>query len=535
MVCTNNSPVYRPHSLGGINKAIAKADGYTVALEWDRAFALVQNDILAYNIYYSTIREDVFTEGVKFVSVEDGYLNTCIFGLTPGDTYYFAVRATEFSQGDVNLSSLPDSDQPYLKVYPETILLSDISDTDLSIPVADINDFPAYGTILIGTEIIKYSNKDIPGSALIVSDISGRGYLDTNQRFHNTDGYDGVEYQNPLVKFWSGFDDGNSVVAQETPKFAYPYYARTDADGYKTVNADLLTTDLSGSDASQQDFTPYDFSGWRRTDPLSLLRGDCIGTYYGGEQFCADGYNGVGRQIRGVPLQEENSRRQETLLEITGEPVVLVRRVWTGIRCSCYTPTKEYVSHRCPNCLGTGFVVGYDQFYNPRRSDGRILVRFGPTEDDLKFMDAGLESTLIPDCWTLVVPAVKDRDFIIRFNEDGTEEFRYEILHVTRNKLIESLSGGQKFSAQRVRKTDPIYEFRSVYSTATMPETINTTLGYVPGPGGILPHTHEVVISEGIVSLTQINQTTGLSKGHNHPIVDGQVMTVLGHSHQIIL
>ena len=69
MVCTNNSPVYRPHSLGGINKAIAKADGYTVAIEWDRAFALVQNDILAYNIYYSTIREDVFTEGVNTSSL----------------------------------------------------------------------------------------------------------------------------------------------------------------------------------------------------------------------------------------------------------------------------------------------------------------------------------------------------------------------------------------------------------------------------------------------------------------------------------
>ncbi len=150
-------------------------------------------------------------------------------------------------------------------------------------------------------------------------------------------------------------------------------------------------------------------------------------------------------------------------------------------------------------------------------------------------MDAGLESTLIPDCWTLVYPAVKDRDFVIRFNEDGTEEFRYEILHVTRNKLLEGFSGGQKFTAHRVRRTDPIYQFRYVASTATMPQTINTTIGLVSGPGGIAPHTHEIVISEGIVSLTQINQTTGVSQGHNHPVVDGVVQEVLGHTHQIVL
>ena len=534
-ICLDHNPAYRPHTKGGLNFAGCQDDGYTIAIEWDKAYVSSSDYNLAYNIYYSTIKDDVFSEGVKYVSVDDGYLNVCLTQFTPGDTYYFAVRATEYELAIMNLALLPDGITD-LKVYPETVLLSDMSISDLTMQIDDINEFPAFGVILVGTELIRYTSKDIPNNELLIAE---RGYLGTNVRFHQTDGYDGVANQDPIITFWKGFEEQNEHIILETANFFKPNHARTDADGYKSQTEDLLTTDLSASDENQSDFPSYDYVGWHRTDPIDLLRGNCIGTYYGGEQFCADGYLGVGRQLRGVPFQDQNARRQEVLLGLTGESCVLVRRLWKGIRCSCYKSTTEFPQDRCPHCFSTGFITGYQQFFNQRRSDGRILVRFNPSKDDLKFQENGLESEFIPECWTMVFPAVKDRDFIIRFNEDGTEEFRYEILDVTRNKLLEGFSGRQSFTAKRVRKTDPIYQWRAIRSTATMPTTITTTIGMVSGPGGIPPHTHNIVINENIVSLSQINQTTSLSSdssnSHNHVVINGIVQEALGHSHTIVL
>lgn len=547
MSCNPRKPKYIPHTEGGILTAATRGDGYVIAISWCQAYPDTLGLNVAYNIYFSTLREDVFKEGVKYVSIDPDIFLTEIYEFTPGDTFYFAVRATEFDPVYVNLSLLPDAGSS--KVYPEGMLLSDISATSSSIPISDLDQFPAFGIVQVGVELIQYLNKD-----LVTNSLTGltRGFQDTEARLHTTDGYDGYEtFSNQLVRFWTGFEEENEVVFQETSSFQYPNYPRTNTDGYKEVLKDLLTTDLGGtdesfgsvsvdaggsSDNSQTAFPAFDYAGWHRTDPGALLRGECIGTYYGGEQFCADGYSGVGRQVRGVPIQTENARRQEVLLEVTGEPVILVRRMWTGDRCSCYLANTEHPEHRCIHCFGTGFITGYQQFFNPRRSDGRILVRFGPTEDDLKFENAGLESTFIPDCWTLVVPSVKDRDFIIRFNEDGTEEFRYEILNVTRNKLFNTTSGAQKFRAQRVRKFDPIYQWRSIRNTATMPQVLTTSIGMVPGPGGIPPHLHNIIINESIVSLSQINQTTSISQGHNHQVRNGVIVNEeLGHTHTIII
>ena len=143
-VCIDHKPVYRPHTRGGINFAGSQNDGYTVAIEWDRAYVSGLGQRLAYNIYYSTQRENVFSEGVKFVSIDTSFLNACILDLTPGDIYYFATRATESDTGIMNLSLLPDG-FPGLKMYPETMLLSNISETDTEIPIADIDEFPAFG------------------------------------------------------------------------------------------------------------------------------------------------------------------------------------------------------------------------------------------------------------------------------------------------------------------------------------------------------------------------------------------------------
>lgn len=956
MACQQIKPVYVPHTNGGILTAVPQNDGYGIGIDWCQAFPVIYGDRIAYNIYYSTLMDQVINEGVKFVSVSTTDFAAIIAGLTPGDLYYFAVRAIEYDTAWYDLDYLPSFEG--LKVYPEGLLLSNITESDMILPVSDVDQFPPYGVVQLGSELIYYGARDFVNSTLLVG---FRGFLSTTARPHTTDGYDGVNTTDGLVRFWKGNEEENEVIVQGCNIFKYPNFSFTNTDGYKQVVKSDLITDLSASDESMKDFTRYDYSGWHRTNPGDLLRGACIGTYYGGEQFCADGY-GVGFQVRGVPFNEENARRQEMLLEAvgTGEPCVLLKRLWTGIVCNCYEPNNEQPKLRCPNCFipgtlvrtdggykpiekiivgekvlsldgkyhsvtnvfknhfegnlkvilpsvsanpifttpehpfyvmrgnhnkklhcgpkcdnyiktgdgnprsnpepkqlpsgkwharsfsnddnkrivlgsfetkkeaceviridklnklkpghelkwddaenikendwlvakwcdeivdinsveipqefrkntilgserngvnnfvidceflwmiglyiaegsaglrainfslhvdeieyqnriinyfvskgygfsvssgsenginiaiysstlagwftnlfgrkcynkkipeqfmklpknktwaiiqgiydgdgnkhaneisqtseilalqlsellhrvgesplihiqqsskltqkgnirktayniswaektsirnnragrwkfdsellsqvrrvdsapyfgfvynlevegdhtyvvqgvvvhnctGVGFVGGYQQTFNERRSDRRILVRFGTTEEDLKQDEDGMDSVLLPDCWTLVYPSLRDRDVLIRFNEDGTEEFRYEILSVSRNKLLNSLSGGQKFKAQRLRRTSPVYSWRAVYDVSTMPTELTTTIGYLAGPGGVgLPHAHKITIdSNNTLSINQINQTTSVVLGHNHPIKNGIVQdSGLGHIHTIIL
>lgn len=362
--------------------------------------------------------------------------------------------------------------------------------------------------------------------------ISGRGFEGTPATEHLTDGYDGYVKWSPYIRYALGFEELNTVVFPCQNRFDIRHDQLTIANGYHQVTEDYLTTDLSASDAFNVGFAPFDYAGYRRTDPVELLSGACVGSYFGGEQFCADGYDGVGRMLRGLSFQQRNNQRQEYLLSLTGEPVCLIKRLWTGITCDCYLPSSEYPDDRCPKCYGTKFVVGWEQYFNPRRSDGRIMVRFSPADDDLKPYEGGLESELMSDVWTLTVPTVKDRDFIVRFDQDNNEEYRYEILSVNRNRTLTQLEGAQKFKVQRVRKFDPIYSVRVFRNTIYFPQQINTTASSTIG---IPSHSHTIQINENVTSVTQINQLTGISFGHNHPIIDGKIMPVLHHTHEIVL
>lgn len=534
MVCQILVPTYLPPTIAGLISVSSQGDGNTVRLVWNQAFPTSGYN-LAYNIYYSSIRDDIFTEGVKFVSLNNTTRTVDITGLKPGDTYFWCVQATQSDPVWFDLNLLPDG-LTGLKVYPESALLSDISETDLTIPVDDIDIYPAYGIVQIGVELIRYISKDIPSSSLLLGASTDRGFLSTEARLHTIDGYDGYNtYENTLVRFYTGQEEQNSRIIQEQNTFNDPNYARTDTDGYREKSdIGILTTDLGASDEELVDFPAYDYVGWHRTDPAILFKGQCLDTYIGGESFCADGYDGVQRQIRNISLVDQAARREEFLIQQTGEPVVLLSRLWSGITCRCYEPNREFPEPRCPSCLGTGFVGGYNEYLNPRRGDSRILVRFGANTEDLQMNDAGLESTITYDCWTLVVPTLRDRDVIVRFNIDGTEEFRYEVLDVVRNRLMFGEEGGQKFRAQRIRKTDIIYQFRAVRTTDPFPVVYDTTVGMTPGPGGILPHAHTITVPSSISDVSQINGTTSQNAGHNHQIVNGVVQSILGHTHAVI-
>jgi len=228
--------------------------------------------------------------------------------------------------------------------------------------------------------------------------------------------------------------------------------------------------------------------------------------------------------------------REEYLITATGKECSLFKRMRNGKQSQHYESSKENTAYRGVDNYGTTMVGGYEQFFNPRRSDGRIMVRFGPTKEDYKRDESGLENTFIPDCWCLTTPTIQDGDFIIRYNKDGSEEWRYEIIDVTRNDTLLSDSGMQKFTAVRVRKTDPIYQVRAFRDTAMYPREILTGLG---GNANIPYHVHRIQISEKITTPTQINQMTSVERGHNHAVVNGVIKesgagSSLQHGHSII-
>jgi hypothetical protein len=535
MTCQTSFPFYVPTQQRGIKVVGSLGDGYTMIAEWHRAYASPSNYRVIYNIYYSSTDGNAIEEGVKFVSDNN---STCKVNLTdfrPGDTYYFVIRASEYDTNWYNIQLLPQISEN-LYTYPEALLTEDITDTQTIIPVSDASIFPSYGVIQIGYEVIRYSSKDNPNNYLLASE---RGFLGSEPTIHTTDGYDGYHYTDPIIRFFKGFEEDNLYIIQEQCKFDYDFNIFTETDGYRvTSKVGTLITDLGNHEDERIDFPAYDKVGWHRTDPKLFFQGKCMDSYFGGEAFCADGYLGVNNQIRNMSFSDQADRLQEFLLEElgTGSECVLLRRLWKGITCSCYEPNRESPDPRCHQCLGVGYIGGYEQYFYPRRSDGRILVRFGPDTEDLKLEDAGIENSITYNCWTLSVPTIQDRDVLIRFNPDGTEEFRYEILDMTRNVLLFGQYGNQKFRAQRIRKTSPIYQWRSISSTADIPTRLITTVGLLRGQNGTTrPHTHDVVISNNITNIVQINNTTEITLDHSHPIENGVILPVLGHTHSVII
>lgn len=639
----------------GLTKVDSLGDGYTIDLKWFQAYPDGYTNQIAYHIYYATIRENVFSEGVKLVVI-DGSTGANVIGLTPGQEYFFCVRPVEYDPSVFDLSNLPIA-HDNIRFYPSSLLRQNMSATDFIVPLLDVEGFPSVGVVKVGVELILYlavdsvnNNLIVPGGtnpiaghlvlqsnsefflpnpsnvgqgslgslALVGVDINetwtikcifvqrdvsnnpiagtakfqaigsisgnkvdqfgnyilwtangpvvsngilsfsvvetvpfvpgddftvqvvgaqrgttgGRGYANTPITPHFVNGFDGYQTWNPLVTIFTLTEaEIYDQIYVCLSRFEYANFPMTVIDGYKQVPIDYLSTDDSAADATNVTFPMYDYCGYHRTDPVQLLNGTCVGSYFGGQQGGIDA-NGNYSLYRGLSLQQQNTQRQDILLSVDGQPAVLIKRVQTGITCNCYISTSEYPDDRCPFCYGTKFVFGYDQYFNPRQSDGRIMVRLGPTAENLKMQEGGLESTFPLDMWTLTVPTIKTRDIIVLFDQNNNESFRYEVGDVVRNNIILGLDGGQHLKTFRVRKTDPAYQIRIFRDTADFPSTLNTTLGFTTG---IPPHSHTVVVNEKVLAVSQINQTTGISQGHNHPIVNGQVMEVLGHTHQIIL
>lgn len=424
----------------GLSDAIDTGRGRSVTLAWNEAIPTVNalNEI-AYLIYYSTKRLDVFSDGIKYIA---DHTQVTIPNLTNSDTYYFAIKATEFDSADLDLDGLQQI-ASHLYLYADTALSATIDADDTVIPVNSVDGFPTSGYITISSEAIEYASVQIsPFPAFILTDAAGRGAKSALAAAHSS---------GASVYLYTGYRDNNSVIERATPTIQYPLNYNADGyDGYTPRSkGDIVTTDYSVAE-QKVDFMPYDYCGYHSTDPEAYFKGELCGTYVGGE------YNGS----RGLNLFERNMGRLELMINQTGEPSILLQRKWSGEKCPCIENRRERQRARCGICYGTGFVGGYDVYFFPRTSpEGKIFVRFSPHEEDLIRKAEGLSQETKPNAWTLPFPVIKDSDFIIRFDEAGNELWRYEVLRATRNKLFYVAVGQQGLVLSRKDKTHIIYQF----------------------------------------------------------------------------
>ena len=546
--CDYGKPFFPPTDLG-LQAVLDSGNGTEVELRWETAAPYDEDNVIFYNVYYSTRRIDVLDGYPDFLASDT---SITIGGLPPGDTHYFAVRVSEFDPLAFTISGLMQAGLD-MYFYP-TGSLDGYIDAYATLVTSDASGFPEFGILNVDSELIRYGS--IQPSGFVVA-TNGRGFAGTIAEPHQA----GSE-----IKLYSGKEDGNTIIVRATPTFQKPNYALTwvksdgyGADGYRDgydgydgyyndgygannrfdgydgyyrqrqQPFDAITTDGTNNDASGE-FPRFDYCGtWRTMSPQSFMQGQCRTTYFGGAQVKRDD-DGYRHLVKVADVRTHMLQREELLLESTGEPFVLLRRMWTGSRCLCFMNRREHPDARCPICFGTGFIQGYIQFFNSRRPDRRILVRIDPAADDLNIVDrGGLEPAYEPSAWTLPFPAVKDRDVLIRFNPNNTEEFRYEILDVTRVRAMFTQTGAQKFRIKRMPKTDIAYQFPVIRNTNPIPDALVTSVSSGPGLG---PHSHQLVIKAG-TDLANLKVATLMAENHNHIIINGVVQSVLGHTHTL--
>jgi methionine-rich copper-binding protein CopC len=419
----------------GIQKVASCGDGQSMALDWNvpanRAF---KSDVYVL-IYINQSRLDIFDSDPSYIARAD-ILSATINGLTPGQTLSFAARAMETYKNALDLTGAEELSDGFWRFPQATAVAQSVLDTDSIIYVDSVEGFGEKGYIQIGTEVIRYNGLSIENNAFLIPE-GGRGLLGSTA---------GVYIQGDEVKFFTNCRDENTVIIMATPNFH---------DGYdlqrEVANTGLVVTDYSDND--QKFFQGYDFCGYHQALPQHTLNGvDDCGTYLGGE------YNG----FRGFNLFDRMIGREEVLLDQVGEPVILLKRIWDGQICSCMSSRRVHPKVKsCKECFGTGYVGGYSQYDNRRRGDQRVMLSFADAVEDLKLGSyEHLEQDFEPSAWTIPIPAIRDRDLIIRFDFTDDQEYIYEVLKVSREKVVFRHFTRQRLDLKRLDKTDIVYTFK---------------------------------------------------------------------------
>lgn len=409
----------------------------SLLLEWEDIHPRVNRGDAYFVVYQTLNRYSIFDEEPKYLARVPKY--GIINELTPNETYSFAGRAFEVYRSSFSPIGMTEHNE-YFYLIPEAVSLTNvIIESSLIIPVNSTAGYPEKGILIINnSEVIRYSSKT---ETQFIIQAGHRGLAGTSP----TNFLDGDE-----VKLYFGCQDRNENIVIGTP---------TAVDGYQTdrmVNQiGVLTPNYD--DEERKFFQGFDFCGYHQALPQKTLQGiDDCGSYLGGE------FN----KLRGFNLYDQMVGREEMLINQSGEPVLLLRRIWNGNTCSCSDARKQNPKVRtCHYCFGTGFRGGYEQYQYRRKVDGRIMVKFGDTVEDLKLgSQHHMQVEYEPSCWTLPNPAVRDRDLIVRFDYTNDIEYIYEVLDVTKEKLVFRHFTRQRLRLKRLDKTDVAYTFPIDYT-----------------------------------------------------------------------
>ncbi len=417
----------------GITKAIDIGHGDSIVIQWSKPLKRNYKNEVFLLIYQNQYRLNVFDNPV-YLATSD--LNeVTIDGLNAGEAYSFGVRALEFPAGLFLPNGMEELSQNFFRLPLATNLSTSVSSTDLILEVDSVEGYPDSGFLLVDSEVIYFNSVDRINNRFIIP-TNGRGLLNT---------IPGGLLSGDEVRLFLACTDQNTVIVMSTP---------THQDGYgfnRVLNEEgVVVSDFTDNDSVF--FQGFDFCGWHDPMPNLVLGGkrDC-GSYLGGE------VNG----FRGFDLYERLLNQEEVLLNTTGEPVILLKRIWDGKSCDCLDPRKMSPKMKsCPECYGTQKDGGYTQYIYPRRADGRILVHFNESPEDLLYGEKeGLQQDHEPSGWTLPSPAVKDRDVLVRFDLTEDITFFYEILNVSREVIFNRKYGRQNFTVKRLDKTDILYTY----------------------------------------------------------------------------
>lgn len=422
----------------GVTRVADLGIGDSLKVEWGQPVSRYYGADLYILIYESLGRLTLF-DGLPRYIVSSDLSEAILSDLTTGVTHYYGVRVMETYKDGVNLSGAEEL-SPGVYFCPEPVTIDgDIEASDLRIKVSSIDGYPSSGYLQIESEVIKYNSID-SGTLEFVIPSGGRGLNGTTASPYST---------GDSVKLFTACRDNNTVIVFGTPTFHGDV-----ASGRELNNVGLVVTDTTEDDLRV--FQGYDFCGYHQPLPQQILQGknDC-GSYLGGEVM----------GMRGMNLFNSMLDREEVLLDQVGEPAILLKRRWSGEICPCSDLRRQHPKIKsCGQCFGTGYLGGFLQFQNPRRQDKRIMARFTETAEDLKLGGhEHLEQVFEPTAWTLPMPAIRDRDLIVRFDRADNVEFIYEVLDCSKEKIIFRQHGRQRLRLKRLDKTDIIYQFPFVF------------------------------------------------------------------------
>lgn len=417
----------------GIERVSDIGRGDALFVEWNKPIKRIYKNDVFILLYENEFRLNVFDKP-KYLCLPEPR-ETIIGGLEAGITLSYGARALELPEDVLDPTGMSSVNTGVYLIPEDTRVITLFGASDLLLFVESTDGFPDSGLLIIGRETIRYTSVDRTNHSFAIP-ANGRGLLNSSP---------GVYLPDDVVKMFVNCTDANTVIVMATP---------THQDGYnfdRFVNGEgVLVSDYSANDAIF--FQGFDFCGWHDPVPDQALNGvnDC-GSYLGGE---VDGF-------RGFNLLDRMLANEEVLLNTTGEPTILLKRIWDGFTCDCVDLRKVSPKIRsCPECYGTMYRGGYTQFFYPRRQDRRIMVSFDETPEDLFYGEKEhLQQDYEPSAWTLPIPAIRDRDILVRFDLLDEVGFFYEVLNVSREVIFNRRSGRQKLSLKRLDKTDIIYTY----------------------------------------------------------------------------